>query len=119
MFPGARFDKTLVHNMLGGKNRSPHCSPAFVSFPSHCGFGLRSPVNTTGPVSAWEPEMNSFRDFAFQKWHARIHEMEGIANAQMGYSNRVPILIIRALSDLAGGQKGINREERNSSVVSK
>jgi adenosylhomocysteine nucleosidase len=38
----------------------------------------------------------SFRDFAFQKWHARIHEMEGTAIAQVGYSNRVPILIVRA-----------------------
>jgi adenosylhomocysteine nucleosidase len=56
----------------------------------------------------------SFRDFAFQKWHARIHEMEGTAIAQVGYYNRVPILIVRALSDLAGGQSGVNQEERNS-----
>lgn len=59
----------------------------------------------------------SFRDFAFQKWHARIHEMEGTAIAQVGYSNRVPILIVRALSDLAGGQKGVNQEERNSQLA--
>jgi nucleoside phosphorylase len=56
----------------------------------------------------------SFRDFAFQKWHARIHEMEGTAIAQVGYYNRVLILIVRALSDLAGGQSGVNQEERNS-----
>jgi adenosylhomocysteine nucleosidase len=59
----------------------------------------------------------SFRDFAFQKWHARIHEMEGTAIAQVGYSNRVPILIVRALSDLAGGQSGVNQEERNSQLA--
>jgi adenosylhomocysteine nucleosidase len=46
----------------------------------------------------------SFRDFAFQKWHARIHEMEGTA-------------IVRALSDLAGGQSGVNQEERNSQLA--
>ena len=56
----------------------------------------------------------TFRDFAFQKWHARIHEMEGTAIDQVGYYNRVPILIVRALSDLAGGQSGVNQEERNS-----
>jgi adenosylhomocysteine nucleosidase len=59
----------------------------------------------------------SFRDFAFQKWHARIHEMEGTAIAQVGYTNRVPILIVRALSDLAGGQTGVNQEERNSQLA--
>jgi nucleoside phosphorylase len=61
--------------------------------------------------------MNSFRDFAFQKWHARIHEMERSAIAQIGYSNRVAILIIRALSDLAGGQRGVIQEERNSQLA--
>jgi adenosylhomocysteine nucleosidase len=59
----------------------------------------------------------SFRDFAFQKWHARIHEMEGTAVAQAGYFNRVPILIVRALSDLAGGQSGVNQEEKNSQLA--
>jgi adenosylhomocysteine nucleosidase len=59
----------------------------------------------------------SFRDFAFQKWHARIHEMEGTAIAQVGYTNRVPVLIIRSLSDLAGGQRGVNQEEKNSELA--
>jgi len=54
----------------------------------------------------------SFRDFAFQKWHARIHEMEGTAIAQVGYTNRIPILIVRALSDLAEARAGsIRRKE--------
>ena len=43
--------------------------------------------------------------------------MEGTAIALVGYSNRVPILIVRALSDLAGGQSGVNQEERNSKLA--
>jgi nucleoside phosphorylase len=65
----------------------------------------------SGPIFL---EDRSFRDFAFQKWHARIHEMGGTAIAQVGYSNRVPIVIVRTLSDLAAGQSGVNQEERNS-----
>ena len=43
--------------------------------------------------------------------------MEGTVIAQVGYVNRVPILIVRALSDLAGGQRGANQEERNSQLA--
>ena len=43
--------------------------------------------------------------------------MEGTAIAQVGYTNRVPILIVRAVSDLAGGQRGVNQEERNSQLA--
>jgi adenosylhomocysteine nucleosidase len=71
-------------------------------------------IGMSGPIFL---DDSAFRDFAFQKWHARIHEMEGTAIAQVGYSNRVPILIVRALSDLAGGQIGVNQEERNSQLA--
>jgi adenosylhomocysteine nucleosidase len=60
---------------------------------------------------------HSFRDFAFRKWHARIHEMKETAIAQVGYTNHVPILIVRALSDLPRGQSGVNQEERNSQLA--
>ena len=43
--------------------------------------------------------------------------MEGIAIAQVGYSNRIPILIVRALSHLAGGQSGVSQEERKSQLA--
>jgi len=71
-------------------------------------------IGMSGPIFL---DDRSFRDFAFQKWHARIHEMEGTAIAQVGYSNRVPILIVRGLSDLAGGQRGVNQEERNTQLA--
>ena len=72
----------------------------------------RTAISTPLPIARLC--LGSFRDFAFEKWHARIHEMEGTAIARVGYYNRVPIFILRALSDLAGGQSGVNQEERNS-----
>ena len=71
-------------------------------------------IGMSGPIFL---DDRSFRDFAFENWHARIHEMEGTAIAQVGYTNRVPVLIVRALSDLAGGQKGVNEEEKNSTLA--
>jgi len=81
------------------------------------GTGARVEIGGTGMSGPIFLDDRSFRDFAFQKWHARIHEMEGTAIAQVGYVNRVPILIVRALSDLAGGQQGVNQEERNSRLA--
>jgi adenosylhomocysteine nucleosidase len=81
------------------------------------GTKARVLVGGTGMSGPIFLDDRSFRDFAFQKWHARIHEMEGTAIAQVGYANRVKVLIVRALSDLAGGQRGVNQEERNSELA--
>jgi adenosylhomocysteine nucleosidase len=59
------------------------------------------------------------REFAFRTWRVRLHEMEGTAIAQVGYVNRVPVLIIRGISDLAGGQRGPNWEERYTQLASR
>jgi adenosylhomocysteine nucleosidase len=61
----------------------------------------------------------AFREFAFRTWRVRLHEMEGTAVAQVGYVNRVPVLIIRGISDLAGGQRGPNWEETYTRLASK
>jgi nucleoside phosphorylase len=39
--------------------------------------------------------------------------MEKTAMAQVGYTNRVLAQIVRALSGLAGRQRGVNQDERN------
>ena len=92
---------------------SVHAAPK-VSIRRPDGSKAKVVIGGTGMSGPIFLDDRSFRDFAFQKWHARIHEMEGTAIAQVGYYNRVPILIVRALSDLAGGQSGVNQEERNS-----
>jgi adenosylhomocysteine nucleosidase len=70
----------------------------------------------SGPVFL---DNRSFRDFAFRTWRVRLHEMEGTAVAQVGYVNRVPVLIIRGISDLAGGQRGRNWEENYTRLASR
>jgi adenosylhomocysteine nucleosidase len=47
-----------------------------------------------------------FRSFAYETWHVNGHDMESTAIAQVGWVNHVPVLIIRGLCDLAGGQAG-------------
>jgi adenosylhomocysteine nucleosidase len=47
-----------------------------------------------------------FRAFAYETWHVNGHDMESTSIAQVGWVNKVPVLIIRGLCDLAGGQAG-------------
>jgi adenosylhomocysteine nucleosidase len=70
----------------------------------------------SGPVFL---DNRNFREFAFRTWKVRLHEMEGTAIAQVGYVNRVPVLIIRGISDLAGGQRGTNWGEIYTRLASK
>lgn len=54
-----------------------------------------------------------YREWIFRVWQARCTDMESTALAQVAYANRKPILIIRGLSDLAGGQHGKNPIDSN------
>jgi adenosylhomocysteine nucleosidase len=47
-----------------------------------------------------------FRAFAYETWHVNGHDMESTSIAQVGWANKVPVLIVRGLCDLAGGQAG-------------
>ncbi len=61
----------------------------------------------SGPVFL---DNRDFREWAFREWHVNLHEMEGTAVAQVAYVNRLPVLVVRGISDLAGGQPGQNEE---------
>jgi adenosylhomocysteine nucleosidase len=60
----------------------------------------------------------SYREWVFQIWKARCLDMESTALAQVAYANGKPFLIVRGLSDLAGGQAGPNPIEANEARVS-
>ena len=53
-----------------------------------------------------------YRRWVFRVWKAQCVDMESAAIAQVCWQNQVPCLIVRGLSDLAGGQAGANDMER-------
>jgi len=65
-----------------------------------------------------------FRDYVLATFEARVLDMESAAVAHVAYSNGVPFLAARSLSDLAGGGEGANEmptflalASRNSATV--
>ncbi len=59
----------------------------------------------TGPVFM---DNREYRQWAFRVWKADCLDMESTAIAQVCWANQKPFLIVRSLSDLAGGQDGVN-----------
>ncbi len=49
-----------------------------------------------------------YRGWVFRVWKAQCIDMESAAIAQVCWQNKTPCLIVRGLSDLAGGQAGAN-----------
>lgn len=58
-------------------------------------------VGVTGTVFL---DNRDYRKFVHQTWGARCTDMETTAYAHVCYTNEIPFLAVRALSDLAGGQ---------------
>lgn len=50
-----------------------------------------------------------YRKWVFEVWKADCLDMESTAIAQVCWENKKPCLIVRGLSDLAGGQTGANQ----------
>jgi len=50
----------------------------------------------------------AFRDYTFKTFEANVLDMETAAVGQVAYSNAVPYIAFRSLSDLAGGGEGEN-----------
>ena len=60
----------------------------------------------SGPVFMDNAE---YRQYAFKTFNAQVLDMESAAVAQVAYSNAVPFIAFRSLSDLAGGDPGENQ----------
>ena len=59
-----------------------------------------------------------YREWVFRVWQARCVDMESTALAHVAWSNQIPILVIRGLSDLAGAQRGTNPIDTHEVPVS-
>lgn len=68
-----------------------------------------------GPVFM---DNREYRKWAFNVWKADCLDMESTAIAQVCWANKKPFLIVRSLSDLAGGQEGVNAADTTEGPVS-
>lgn len=75
-------------------------------------------VGGTGVAGAVFLDNAPYREWLFRVWRARCTDMESTALAHVAWSNRTPVLIVRGLSDLAGGQHGANPIDANEATVS-
>ncbi|MEM1221765.1 MAG: 5'-methylthioadenosine/S-adenosylhomocysteine nucleosidase [Verrucomicrobiota bacterium] len=62
-------------------------------------------VGMTGPVFL---DNREYRKWLFREFKADCLEMESASIAHVCWANHVPFLIVRSMSDLAGGQEGEN-----------
>lgn len=74
-------------------------------------------VGGTGVAGPVFLDNAKYREWVFRVWSARCLDMESTALAHVAYVNRKPFLIVRSLSDLAGGQPGPNHIKQNEAQV--
>lgn len=60
-----------------------------------------------------------FREYVLATFGAKVLDMESAAVAHVAYSNGVPFLAVRSLSDLAGGSEGANEMATFMGLASK
>ncbi len=71
-------------------------------------------TGVTGPVFL---DNADYRKWVHTVWDAECTDMESTAYAQVCWANHIPFLIVRGLSDLAGGQHAPNPINENENAV--
>ena len=87
------------------------------SAPKKAGRVVTVNVGGTGVAGTVFLDNAPYREWVFRVWKARCLDMESTALAQVAYANHKPVLIVRGLSDLAGGQAGKNPIDNNEAPV--
>ena len=94
---------------VAGKAHLARCTAPATGTPK-CLQG--TPRVVVGGVGASAPVLvdnAEWRRYLYSAWHARLTDMESAAVVQVAYANRVPAIVFRSLSDLAGGDAGENQ----------
>ncbi len=81
------------------------------------GRTVRVSVGGNGVAATVFLDNAKYREWVFRVWQARCTDMESTALVHVAYANRIPIVIVRGLSDLAGGQPGKNPIDANELAV--
>ena len=88
------------------------CVPATAAMREQSALCLpRAPrilVGGTGVTAGIYADNAEFRRYLQTAWAARVLDMESAAVMQVAYSNSVPAIIFRSVSDLAGGDRNRN-----------
>jgi adenosylhomocysteine nucleosidase len=71
----------------------------------------RARVGGSGVSGSAFVDNAEFRNYVFRTFHADLLDMESAAVAHVAATNALPYLAVRALSDTAGGNDGVNEEE--------
>ena len=71
----------------------------------------RLDVGGTGVTAGVFADNAAFRRYLQKAWSARVLDMESAAVMQVAYSNLVPAIVFRSVSDLAGADRHKNVEE--------
>jgi adenosylhomocysteine nucleosidase len=103
--PGARLNSFAVDSaLLEAARRAVQKVPVM----EKSGRPVAISVGGTGVSGTVFLDNARYREWVFRVWQARCVDMESTAYAHVCWANQKPLLVIRGLSDLAGGQQGKN-----------
>lgn len=85
----------------------------------HAGRTSRVQVGGHGVSGPVFMDHREYREWVRRVWQADCLDMESTAIAQVCWANRVPCLVVRSLSDLAGGQEGRNPADANEAETAR
>jgi adenosylhomocysteine nucleosidase len=112
---------TLARSVVQGMTLE-RCVPRSATMNAESQLCLPRPprldVGGTGVTAGVFADNKEFRLYLQKSWSARVLDMESAAVMQVAYSNMVPAIVFRSVSDLAGADKHKNVEDTFAHLAS-
>jgi adenosylhomocysteine nucleosidase len=112
---------TLARSVVQGMTLE-RCVPKSEQMRAESQLCLQRPprldVGGTGVTAGVFADNKEFRLYLQKAWSARVLDMESAAVMQVAYSNMVPAIVFRSISDLAGADRHKNVEETFAHLAS-